>query len=57
MLVCVSLKCKIKCLFYSLMLHENVFVGLKKFFLKFYEVGSERGISIDADSGPPRYVL
>ena len=24
---------------------------------KFYEVRSERGISIDADSGPPRYVL
>ena len=24
---------------------------------KFYEVRSERGISIDADSGPPRYVI
>ena len=36
---------------------ENSFVSLKKLFLKFYEVRSERGDSIDADSGPPRYVL
>ena len=33
------------------------FVSLKKLLSKFYEVKSERGISIDADSGPPRYVL
>ena len=29
----------------------------KKLLLKFYEVRSERGVSIDSDSGPPRYVL
>ena len=29
----------------------------KKSFWKFYEVRSERGISNDADSGPPRYIL
>ena len=39
-----------------LFLKKN-FVSLKKLLLKFYEVRSERGISIDADSGPPRYVL
>ena len=31
------------------------FVSLKKLLLKFYEMRFERGISIDADSGPFMY--
>ena len=36
---------------------EQFFCSWKKLLLKFYEVRSERGVSIDSDSGPPRYVL
>ena len=35
----------------------NTIYFRKNSFVQFYELRSERGISIDADSGPPRYLL
>ena len=38
--------------------HKGSSIGHKgNYILQVYVVRSERGISIDADSGPPRYIL
>ena len=41
----------------NIFVHEKEIVSLKKLLLTFYEVRSERGFQLIADSGLSRYVL